>query len=97
MTYMTQGVVTFHAPARTISITPTPEYEVTHDKSKYTIFVEKVGDAPPNSKIFPITKIFGAPIGLEPLLIQAAFNKVRLSIAIDNDDAVSQVIIPASS
>jgi hypothetical protein len=40
MPYWTQGVVTLHAVSKKISITPTADYEVNHDRLKYTIFME---------------------------------------------------------
>jgi hypothetical protein len=40
MPYWTQGVVTLHAVSKKISITPTADYEINHDKLKYIIFME---------------------------------------------------------
>src|ERR1700686_3440131 len=99
MAFWTQGTITFHAPANKISITPIVDYQVTHDKTSYTIFV-KTGRSH-KSKIFPTTK----PLKirkkirrrLKSLLIRAAFNKASLRIAINDDDRVTEVIIPARS
>jgi hypothetical protein len=100
MPYWTQGVVTFHAPAKTISINPHTDYAVTHEKNKYTSFVEKHGDDV-RSRIFPITHFFGIDVRLERVLIQAAISKILLRIGIDIDlydrYFVSEVIIPARS
>ena len=97
MPYWTQGVVTFHAStANTVSINPHNDYAVTHEKDKYTVFVEKNGDDM-QAKIFPATYSFWIDARLECVLIQAAFNRtlVRIGIDIHNGNHVSDVIIPA--
>src|SRR5882724_10071740 len=99
MPHWTQGVVTFHAVSKKISITPTADYEVNHDKLKYIIFMETPTRNKP--KFFLVGDLFSIKKSsletLERLLSQAAFNKACLRIAIDNNDEVSEVIIPARS
>jgi hypothetical protein len=95
MTYLTQGVVTFHAAENKISINPTANYQVTHDKKSYTCFV-KTGRKR-KSKIFATKKRFKIRKRLKSQLIKAAFSKVCLRIAICDGFKVSDVIIPASS
>ena len=98
MPYWTEGVVAFHALARTISINPHTDYAVTHEKDKYTTFVDKNGDDI-RAKIFPTTQFFWIDARLERVLIEAAFNKTLLRIGIDiyNGNHVCEVIIPARS
>jgi hypothetical protein len=100
LTYWTQGVVTFHAPANKISINPHTDYAVTHEKDKYTSFVEKHGDDV-RSRIFPTTQIFAIVVCLKEVLIKAAISKILLRIGVDIDlydrVVVSEVIIPARS
>jgi len=96
MPYWTQGIVTFHASEKRISINPTADYEVTHEKIKYILFIDTaVHDG---LRIFKTDATFHIKeTSLVPLLIQAAFNNVSLRIGIDDHTDVSDVIIPARS
>jgi hypothetical protein len=99
MPYWTQGVVTFHAStANTISINPHHDYAVTHDKDKFTVFVEKSSDDI-LARIFRTTHFFPIVADLRDVLVQAAFNKTLLRIGIDiyGHNRVSDVIVPARS
>jgi hypothetical protein len=92
--YWTQGVITFHAPVNKISITPIVDYQVTHNKIKYTVFV-RPGRKPRKSKIFQTTRRFKIRGRLKSSLLRGAFDKVGLRIGIDDEDRVSDVIIHA--
>jgi hypothetical protein len=108
MPYWTQGVVSFHARNKQISITPITAYEVAHkdpvtrQENKYTIFLDTSTEDHLKARIFRTTRSFYIRDAkrLGPVLIQAALNKVRLEIAINDDPKnplVSEVIIPARS
>ena len=90
MPYWTQGVVAIHAPPTRISISPTADYEVTHDK----IFIRKEDN---DSRIFLNGYIFYIDDILKPLLIQAAINNVCLRVGINDGNEVVEVRIPVKS
>jgi hypothetical protein len=97
MPYWTKGVVTFRASnPNTILINPATDYQVIHDAVKYTIFVGTLINS--ESKKYLADHSFEIHrLSLEPLLIRAAFNNTCLRIAINDDEKVTEVEIPARS
>jgi hypothetical protein len=93
MPYWTQGVVIFHVYEETnekISISPETSYSITHQETKYTAFLTENGE---QCRVFRTNLTFAFHDWLRTLLVQAAFSKVSVAIAIDDDWRVCSVRI----